>query len=127
MNWKVENIENPHYVRVITQGDFTVGDQLKMIEDIVSRDFWRPGTDVLFDHRKLDFGVTDINLIREASGNHIKNDDKIGDGKAAILMKSLPDFARGRQFELLTEAKVSAKMRIFKDEDEALSWLTGKN
>lgn len=123
MNWTVENIENQPYVRVVTGGDFSVGEQLKMIEDITSRDFWRPGTNVLFDHRKLDFGVTDINLIRQASDNHIKNDAKIGDGKAALLMKSLPDFARGRQFELLTESKVSAKLRIFKDEDEALQWL----
>ncbi|MET0752843.1 MAG: hypothetical protein ABWZ66_05700 [Pyrinomonadaceae bacterium] len=123
MNWTVENIENQPYIKVVTGGDFSIDEQLKMIEDITSRDFWRPGTDVLFDHRKLDFGVTDINLIRKASDNHIRNDAKIGNGKAAILMKSLPDFARGRQFELLTESKVSAKLRIFKDEDEAIKWL----
>jgi hypothetical protein len=123
MNWTVENIESLPYIKVVTGGDFTVGEQLKMIEDITSRDFWRPGMNVLFDHRKLDFGVTDINLIRKASDNHVKNNEKIGGGKAALLMKSLPDFARGRQFELLTESKVSAKLRIFKDEDEAVQWL----
>jgi len=123
MNWTVENLENPNYVRIITEGVFSIKDQLKMIEDITSRDFWRPGMDVFFDHRKLDFGVTDITLLREASNNHIKNDKKIGGGKSAILMKSLPDFARGRQFELLTESKVSTKMRIFKDEGEAIEWL----
>lgn len=123
MNWIIEKAENLSYIKIVTGGDFSLGDQLKMIEDITSRNFWRPGTDVLFDHRKLDFGVTDINTIRSASNNHIRNDAKIGDGKAAILMKSLPDFARGRQFELLTESKVAAKLRIFQDEDEAIRWL----
>ena len=123
MNWTVEKLENPQYVRVITDGEFSARDQLKMIEDITSRDFWRPGMDVLFDHRHLDFGSTDINLMRQAGNNHVQYNDKIGNGKAAILMKSLPDFARGRQFELLTESKVSAKLRIFKDEKEAVEWL----
>lgn len=124
MNCTVEKIESSSYVRVITSGVFSVEGQLNMIEFIISRDFWRPGLDVLFDHRQLDFGTTDVSLMREAGNNHIKNDDKIGDGKAAILMKSLPDFARGRQFELLTESKVTAKMKIFKDEEEAIKWLT---
>ncbi len=38
-------------------------------------------------------------------------------------MKSLTDFARGRQFELLTEHDMEAEISVFLDEDKALEWL----
>lgn len=123
MNWTIEYIKKGNFVKVTVEGDFSLGELEKMDEDIFRQKFWRPGMNVLFDHRKLDFGVTDIEMMRGASQLHVKNNEKIGNGKAAFLMKSLPDFARGRQFELLTESKVSAKMRVFKDEDEALEWI----
>jgi hypothetical protein len=123
MNWIVETKKSRKYIRVVTEGVFNLEDHLEMIKDITSREFWRPGTDVLFDHRNLNFGKSDFDLMRGASENHSENDEKIGDGKAAILMKSLSDFARGRQFELLSESKVSAKLHIFTDESQAIEWL----
>lgn len=125
MNWKIHKIRGQSYIKVITEGIFSSADHLKMIEDIVSRDFWQPGTNVLFDHRNLEFGETEVSIFREASSNHEKNDERIGDGKAAILMKSLADFGRGRQFELIANDKISAKIHIFLREKEAIKWLTG--
>jgi hypothetical protein len=33
------------------------------------------------------------------------------------------NFGRARQFQLITSGEVTTKMEVFKDEDEALSWL----
>ena len=126
MNWTVHKIKGQSYIKVTTEGVFSSADHLKMIEDIVSRDFWMPGTNVLFDHRNLEFGETDVSIFKEASSNHEKNDRHIGDGKAAILMKSLADFGRGRQFELIADNKISAKLHIFLREKEAIKWLTSE-
>ena len=126
MNWTVHKIKGQSYIKVTTEGVFSSADHLKMIEDIVSRDFWMPGTNVLFDHRNLEFGETDVSIFKEASSNHEKNDQHIGDGKAAILMKSLADFGRGRQFELIADNKISAKLHIFLREKEAIKWLTSE-
>lgn len=124
MNWTIEYIESLDIVKVITDGNFEIEDHLKMIQDIISRDFWKPGKDIFFDHRKLNFRNTTIPLMKKISENHKIYEQQIGDGKAAILMKSLADFARGRQFELLTEHNVSAKISIFMDEAKTLQWLT---
>lgn len=124
MNWTVHKIKGQSYIKVTTEGVFSPDDHLKMIEDIVSREFWLPGTNVLFDHRNLEFGQTDISIFKQASSNHEKNDERIGNGKAAILMKSLADFSRGRQFELIADDKISAKLHIFLREKEAIKWLT---
>jgi hypothetical protein len=123
MDWTVEHNAAQGYVTVRTRGEFTLRDHLQMIEDIVSRDFWRPGTAVLFDHRELDFGATGIAAMRQASENHVEHDERIGRGRAAVLMRSPADYGRGRQFEMLTDGRVEAQVQIFLDEDEALRWL----
>jgi hypothetical protein len=61
----------------------------------------------------------------QGGDNHLRNDEHIGDGRAAILVRSLSDYGRGRQFELLTQGRVSATMRVFLDEAEARDWLAG--
>ncbi|HQU84215.1 MAG TPA: hypothetical protein PKY59_13855 [Pyrinomonadaceae bacterium] len=126
MNWEVEFREVYNFVKVATSGKFTLEDHLSMIEDIVSRGFWKPGMDVFFDNRELHFVNTDIETMRRASANHQQNNKRIGDGKTAILMKSLPDFGRGRQFELLSSGKISAKLKIFLEEENAVEWLCEK-
>lgn len=124
MNWTIEYIEKLNFVKIATEDDFTVSDHLAMIEDIISQKFWKPGMDAFFDNRKLEFNETTIDLMKKVSENHKRYEAQIGNGKAAILMKSLTDYARGRQFELLTSHQVSAKLNIFMDEDKALKWLT---
>lgn len=124
MKWTVEFSSSLSIVKIVTGGIFTVDDHLKMVEDIISQPFWKPGMDTLFDHRNLEFVKTDIQIMKAVSENHKKFEKQIGGGKAAILMKSLTDFARGRQFELLTGSSVSAKLNIFMDERKALEWLS---
>ena len=126
MHWTVDLSATDKYAIVTTSGTFDVADHLRMIEDIVSRPGWHPGTDVLFDHRGLSFEDADLRAMYQASANHLHNDERIGSGKAAVLMRSLSDYGRARQFELLTADRASATMRIFLDEAEALDWLAGQ-
>ena len=124
MQWTVERGVEGDYLVVTTSGTFDVTDHLRMIEEILTRPSWVPGTPVLFDHRQLDFGDAGFRAMQEASANHLQNDARIGDGKAAILMSSLVDYGRGRQFELLTDGRVSAHLAIFLDESAARAWIT---
>lgn len=123
MEWTVEHTNAQDFVTVATRGEFTLHDHRRMIEDVVTRDFWRPGTAVLFDHRELDFGETGLGTMRQASENHAANDERIGSGRAAVLMRTPADYGRGRQFEMLTEGRVGATVQIFLDEAQALRWL----
>jgi hypothetical protein len=124
MQWTVDLSDD--HATVTTVGRFNVEDHLRMIEEIVGHPDWRPGTDVLFDHRALSFDGADLGLMYRASANHLHNDERIGSGKAAILMRSLSDYGRARQFELLTADRVSATLCVFLDPAEALDWLAGQ-
>ena len=121
MEWTVED-RTDHLV-VTTRGAFNVAEHRRMVEDIVTRDFWRPGTAVLFDHRELSVGDSGYAQMMEARENHLEHNDRIGDGKAAIVMGTRADFGRGRQFELLADGRVDARLHVFLDPEEALAWL----
>ncbi|HEX8248904.1 MAG TPA: hypothetical protein VF599_12070 [Pyrinomonadaceae bacterium] len=115
MNWTIEYIEEGNFVRATPEGLFNHDDHRRMIDDIVSREFWKQGMSALFDNRKLEYGATTAQLMKGAGANHLEYNARIGDGKAVLLMKSTPDFMRGRQYEIITEGKVSAKVGIFQD------------
>ena len=123
MEWTVDFERAERYVVVTTRGLFSPEDHLRMTEDVVSREEWRPGTAVFFDHRHLDFGDSGLEAMQRAVENHRENDGRIGDGKAAVLMNTPVNFVRGRQFQLLTEGRVGARLQIFLNEAEAMRWL----
>jgi hypothetical protein len=123
MKWSAEYIPDKHYVCIVAEGDFTVEGQLQMMEDVAARDYWQPGMNILCDFRKLEFNPDSLPVIREVSVNRLKKDAQIGNGKSALLMNSLADYGRGRQYQLLVESKVSAHHRVFTDEKAALDWL----
>ena len=123
MQWQVERDSEHGFLVVRTSGRFDTASHRRMIEDIVTQTFWRPGTDVLFDHRAIDFGDSGIEQMRAAESNHAAFDERIGDGRAAILMDGAASFGLGRQFTLLAEDEVAAHMRVFTDEEAAVQWL----
>jgi hypothetical protein len=123
MDWTVDFGRAEKYVVVTTRGVFSPEDHRRMSEDIVSRADWRPGSAVLFDHRQLDFGDSGLEAMQRAGETHRDLDDRIGNGKAAVLMNTPVNYGRGRQFQLLTEGRVGARMQVFLNEAEAIRWL----
>jgi hypothetical protein len=125
VEWDVVFDESRGVAIVTTRGVFNDADHARLVADVVSRPQWRPGHRVLFDHRALDFGATAYPQMLAARDNHVAHDARIGAARSAILMKSLADFGRGRQFELLVEGVVSADLAVFVDESAAWRWLAG--
>ncbi len=123
MEWSVSPPGRVPWFRVTTSGAFTVADHARMVEEIVARDDWRPGSAVLFDHRQLELEDASYGMMVGAGDTHRRHGEQIGDGKAAILVGSVAAFGTGRQFELLVEGTTTARIRIFLDEAEALAWL----
>lgn len=122
MEWTVTLDQTDGFVRVVTCGVFAVADHVRMIEDILERPFWHPGMHALFDHRALDFDGATLRTMREASANHLQNDERIGDGRAALVVADLRDFGNARQFELLS-VEARAELGVFLDMEAAQAWL----
>ena len=123
MNWKIELVEDDGYVRVTTGGEFSPPEFAAMVEEILGQPYWEPGTPALFDHRKLDFGKSDYRTMMQASQTHRVNDDRIGNGRTALVMSKGVGFGVGRQYQSLIDGSVSAQVQLFTDENKALKWL----
>lgn len=125
MRWTIEENHDGGWWRVTTSGTFSTESHVKMVSDIVSQPEWRPGTDVLFDNRALDWGDADFEAMFRAVQTHRAFEVQIGDGKAAMLMGSTISFANARQFELLLGDQTAARLYVTRDEAEAIAWLEG--
>ena len=123
MDWTFEFDTGRGYVLIVTHGDFNLADHRRMVESLLSSPEWRPGTATLFDHRQLRLGDVGFNDMLEVKSIHVSHDERIGNGKSAGLMSSTTDYGHGRQFQNLASGHVSAPLRIFLDEAEAIAWL----
>lgn len=126
MTWTVEQAFGGAVVRVRTYGIFNLPDYIRMVDDIITQVYWKPGLDTFFDHRNLDFCETDFMTLWTASSQHKDRDARIGAGRAAILMKHLGDYGVGRMFQNISDDKISVRLKIFTDEGAALEWLDVK-
>ncbi len=127
MKWTIGKTEEQCFVRVTLEGEFSTDEFSEIFGDLFAREYWQLGMHILFDESKLSLCDIDYQIIRHTSECYAKHFYHIGDGKIALLMKSLSDYGRGRQFELLTEMKIPTSICIFMVEEEAISWLTDKS
>ncbi len=123
MHWTIEFERDRELVVIRTSGRFNLRDHAAMTEEILAREFWRPGMATLFDHRALDFHDVGFETMSAASRTHRDQDDQIGPGRCAILMKDEADFGRGRMWENISQDRISVQSQIFTDLAAARSWL----
>lgn len=123
MKWIIGEIEKDCFIRVTLEGEFSTDNFTRIFDDLLSREYWKPGTHILFDNLNLTLQDTNIDLVRQASDCYVAHHNHIDDGRIALLMNTLADFGRGRQFGLITENNSEANIHIFMKEAEAVNWL----
>jgi hypothetical protein len=123
MDWTVSFTELDGAALVRTSGVFTAPEHLRMVEDIVGRQEWRPGHPILFDHRNLSFDDVRYEDMVSARDNHFAHESDIGNARSAMLMKSAADYGVGRQFQMLVEDQAAVVLQVFTDESVAREWL----
>lgn len=119
MDWSIEFNKDKSFVKVTLAGDFTASEHLRMIEDVLSQKYWKSGMNLLLDSRLVDYSKATLDVMTQAANNMSRFESQIGSGKAAVLMETIFSFGKGRQFEMITEDKSTANIRIFLDESWA--------
>lgn len=123
MHWTIE-FEREHQLVVIrTSGRFNLRDYVAMTGEILDKEYWRPGMATLFDHRALDFHDAGFETMSAVTRTHEGQDEQIGPGRCAIVMKDEADFGRGRMWENISQDRISIESRIFTDLGAARDWL----
>ncbi len=122
MAWSVELLPGRVF-RLVTHGSFSLECIREMLHELIAHPQWRPGRDLIADHRDLDFGLTSMTDLRIAARIHRRLDAHVGDGRIALLMGNTFSYSMGRFLQLISEAEVSAELKVFDDPAKAESWI----
>lgn len=108
---------------ITTSGQGSAEGILAFLDDIVSHAAWRPGNNILLDHRKLDIADITVEGIERVSYHFQKMGPLLGGGKIALVMKKDIDFGIARAWELTTNENVDMQIGVYRSMDEARMWL----
>ena len=121
MQWTIT--DEGEYVLITIVGRFNHPPHERLVADLASRPFWRPGRRILYDNRNLDLDGAKLETMARAADIHVDMKESFGNSRTAVLMGSPASFGVGRQFEALVDQRMDTVVRIFLDEDEAVDWL----
>lgn len=123
MQWIIEPGRSGRFWRVTTTGRFDAEDHVRMVREITGHADWRPGCDVLFDHRAVDWDGVNFETMFRAVQTHRAFESRIGDGRAAIVVGHGAAVGSVRQFELLLGEGTATRFNVVQDEAAAIRWL----
>ena len=105
------------------QGDLDAKEETHIFADIIAHPKWTAQFNILFDHRHCYWGHLSINEIRNRAYLMSEWSQNFDHRKIAIVLSGDLDFGLGRMLEAYTFEKLNGSMHIFKNIDEAESWL----
>ncbi len=109
---------------VITEGDGDAQGIISFLKDIISHPEWQAGKHILLDHRKLQIDQIQLAGIEKVSDYFKTIGPKLGDGKIALVMNRHIDFGIARSWENITRHDVVIRIKVFREMDQALAWLS---
>jgi hypothetical protein len=123
MDTTVDASTLPEFLRVSNTGPVGSGEFARMWDQILAMESWQPGTNVLFDNRKLMVVAAGYELTTEAAAYFISKKDAIGNGRIAVLMSRQENLQFGQQFNYQIRARTEQHVQYFFNEEDALEWL----
>ena len=123
MKYQIKIHKKPDYHEIKTEGNAEVKVFNKFLNEIFTNPQWSPGQSLLLDHSDLEMGLLRTDEVRTISKIVLDNKDKIGRGKWAFIVSGNFAYGMARMWQIITEEKAPMEINIFKDRQEAISWL----
>jgi len=121
MKYKIEYINPENCFIIKTDGKMSGDDFIAMAERLLNHPDYQPGRNILFDHRKLNFENTTIYDIEKIRNFHRENENKIGNGKSAIVVESQSEW--DRIWNQGKKIKTENIVEIFDNFNNAMNWI----
>jgi hypothetical protein len=122
MKWTIQRDQTDDFFRVICSRKFSDNDCRRMLDALGFAEDWQRDADILIDYRETDFTGIQVADLQIILNYHKELAPVLGNGKLALLMGSVRDVDLARQYELLNETVVHAKIKVFSDEQTAIDW-----
>jgi len=118
--------DSPPQVEVVTSGPADAAGFRAFIEAMFVDPRYRPGIAILLDHSELDMRPLSPGDVRAVADFVAEHDAEIGAGPCAAVQPTTLGFGFARMRELYNDGKVSLRLRVFRERDEALAWLVSE-
>jgi len=127
MNWNIEFDSTHGFIRTRQSGSFSLAEEAAFLTDVFRSPHWKYGLPLLMDFS--DLTVTSVGYVDvTAVGSFFTTfRTKLGPGMIALLCDDDEKFGLARQFQIMCEADIGREIRVFRDEAEAISYLTAKH
>jgi hypothetical protein len=124
MHWNIRNDTDSGYVHAYQSGPFSAEEQAAFLSAIFGSPFWQPGTPLIIDYCSLDMDNVGSGSVEVTRQQLAALNGQLGLGKLALLCDNDEKFGVGRQFQALVEDDLDREVRVFRDEDAAVDWVT---
>ena len=126
MDWAISIPEGTEIIRVELSGDYDITAYAALLKEISGTLREHPTRPLLFDDRGLD--VSRITPNEMLVSNSIFADSTLGTSvrRIAILVKSAVEYERAVNWSRLAHTRSMTRMGVFREEAEAVEWLTSE-
>lgn len=123
MNYKITPMDLANFLLVNTSGVMNSGDFIAMAKDILNHPECLKDGNIIFDHSYLEFRDVSLDELQKIRQFHMDNEEKIGKGKTAIIVKS--GLAK-KWYKLWSQGeriKTENKVKVFENYNDAVNWI----
>jgi hypothetical protein len=106
-------------------GDLLPEELTSVLDEVYSEPEHDPDMNVLWDLREASvasFTIKDVEALRDFVA---PNWGTGGRSLAALVVSDDLQYGMSRMYEMLSESRTGGKIRVFRDMDEAVGWLSG--
>lgn len=122
----MDEAEDGPYIRVRAEGVLTVRTVEALAREVFALDAFVPGMGTLWDLRAADVSNTTSADLRHLRQTRMELAARRGPGRVALLAGDDLTFGISRMIEASTGAP-GIQIMVFRDEEEAVEWVSGGN
>ena len=124
MEWSFDLSKSPEFIRVTISGVFCSTQYAEMFDELFALRYWRFGTPLLFDNRKLNHSGIDPVELMDAADNFVSRNPELAFSPIAVLLENSEALELGERFGQITDHRSLADVKRFLNESDAIEWLT---
>ena len=109
---------------VVAHGVSSVDAFTQVVRAFIEHPKFVRGMNLLHDYSDITTGHLSVDEVKSIALMVSSQRDVLGDGRWAILMDNNLNFGMGRMWQAIIEGDVDLDIRICRDMDEALDWVT---
>lgn len=123
MEWTFELLESPEIISIVTSGKICSIEFGRMLDELVSLEYWRRGIPLFLDHRQLRITEADSMELMACADSFINKSPNFAFTPVAILYGCPNSIEIGELYGEITEDNSLSEVRRFLDETDAMQWL----